>query len=96
MWLLPTAATRARTWTSRVIALQAGILAAIYQLPQTPTGKTLDGDLRFVLTRVAPVALVVAFVVAFVLETAPSRPRGRLRVARDGLRSRRSRDVAPA
>lgn len=76
MWVLPTTAGRSRAWTSRVIAVQAGVLAAIYQLPQVPTGKVFDGDLRFALTRVAPACLLAAFVVAFVVETMPSRSRG--------------------
>ncbi len=80
LWVLPTAAARDRSWTTWVIAIQAGVLAAIYQMPQTPTGAALDGDLRFVLTRVAPILLLVAFVVTFVVESTRTAPRGPDRV----------------
>jgi alpha-1,6-mannosyltransferase len=96
MWVLPTTAARSRAWTSRVVALQAGVLAAIYQLPQAPTAKAFDGDLRFVLTRVAPVCLVVTFVVAFVLETARSRPRGGSWPASAGTVAARPSEAAAA
>ena len=73
-WALPVFATDGLTALGAVVWIQSVVMLAALKLPLAVTAGPIDAVLRVALTDVAPVGMLVAFVVVAIRSTRATRP----------------------